>query len=295
MKTKSRLNVRIEDQTNIQDHTLTESLPRYYELAERIKESKDSEIVFDLSKIKFTFPLFLELLKLLEDSSKKDITFENTTSYLNTVAFPDTIPLNDISVFKNANKTYLPLISCKPQETENMKESLATIMADKVSETANIPSSIKHALAYMLQEIIDNVTEHSKATRMYAMVQCYPKKGIIDFCIADNGQGIRKSYKSAGLNVKDDLQAMTYIASAYSSKDRPENESRGYGLFTSRRIATQGLSGEFLCISGDAVYTKIKDKEMFVNVKGLSVKGSAVALRINYTNDKFNLYNYLEY
>lgn len=290
----------INDQTDIQHYTLLESMPRYCEIRKAISDTTDKDIIFDLSKVKFAYPLFLNMLLLLRDGSTKKISFESPTSYLATVTFPQTTSITAIDIFKDSKGTYLPMISDKPETIDKYPESLARILSEKAAQQAGISTQVKQGMAYVLQEIIDNVNQHAQATRLYASIQSYPSRKFTDICIADNGAGITQSYRRAGISIRDDTEAMKNVASALSSKDRPDNESRGYGLFTSRKIATEGLNGEFLCASGNAIFSKFKDKTYLMAIDKTSdkepfIKGTVIALRLYYDNEKFNLYNYLEY
>lgn len=283
----------INDQTNIQDSSLLENLIRYSEIKQQISECPDDEIIIDLSRIRFAFPLFLNLLLLTRDKDKR-IRFENETSYLKAISFPDALSVAETEL-KNISKTYIPLIADMPNNENSSTSSVTNRIISLINRTVDIPKSVSMGIHYMLQELIDNITEHSLAEKFYVLSQAYPKKKVIDICIADNGKGFRQSYKRAGYNVRNDNQAIQMMASAISSKDRPENESRGYGLFTSRKMTTEGLSGEFLCISGKAAYAKLKDKEYILNLPSWNTIGTVVALRIKYDNEKFSIYNFLEY
>lgn len=283
----------INDQTNIQDKNLLESLIRYSEIKQTVSKCTDNEILIDLSRIKWAFPLFLNLLILLRHEDRR-IRFINETSYLNAISYPNAIAAEHLSE-SNIKKTYIPLVTCIPGKDKDASSSIVAKMIALIGQTTQAPKTITNGIRYMLQEIVDNVEEHSKADTFYILAQAYQKKNIIDICIADNGEGVKQSYEKAGIKVKDDLAAIKYLASAVSSKDRPENESRGYGLFTSRKITTEGLEGEFLCISGKAAYAKICDREFILDMPSCNVKGTVVALRLKYDKNNFNLYKYLEY
>ena len=283
----------IEDRTNIRDSSLLENLVRYAEIMQCINACYDDEIIIDLSRIQFAYPLFLNLLLITKDADKR-ISFRNTTTYLDTIMFPEAINIERLCTLTRV-KTYLPLIADKPCEENVIETSLPNIIANLISEVAGIKSNVTGGIRYILQELIDNVNEHSLAERFYVMVQAYPNKQFVDVCIADNGKGLRYSYEKAGVKLENDVEAMALMASAVSSKERPENESRGYGLFTSRKMSTEGLEGEFLCASGHAVYVKKRNKESVLSLPFCETKGTVVAMRIKYNISNFNIYNYLEY
>ena len=285
--------MQIKDQTNIQDKNLLENLVRYAEIKQDMDSCKDESIEVNLSRIRFAYPMFLNLLLLTRDQDTR-IRFIGSTSYLDAISYPKAKTLEEIKHLTTI-KTYIPLISDLPEKENLENSSVADKMLKLITSVVTLPVQVKSGIRYMIQEIVDNVTEHSMASRFYLLAQAYPNKKFIDICLADNGISLRRSYNKAGMNVKSDLQAMKMMASAISSKDRPDNESRGYGLFTSRKMTTEGLDGEFVIISGKAAYAKIKNKEYFLDLPFCNTKGTAVALRLKYDNPNFNMYNYLEY
>lgn len=284
----------INDQTNIQDSSLLECMPRYVEVLSRINKCKDEEIIIDLSKVRFAYPLFLNLLLLLRDAQSKRIRFENSTTYLDSIHFPNAIKKDNLSHYE-AKKAFLPLIVSMPESEDDSVNTITSSVMRLVQQNVELPVQVNNALRYMLQEIIDNVGEHSQASQFYTLVQVYPKKKLIDICIADNGRGLRSSYRKAAINVKSDLAAMQLMASAISSKDRNKNESRGYGLFTSRKMTVEGLEGEFVLVSGKAAYAKKAEKEFLLSLPECNTKGTVVALRLHYDKPAFDMYKYLEY
>ena len=57
-------------------------------------------------------------------------------------------------------------------------------------------------------------------------------KKYLDICIADQGIGLLGSYKKVPNNeIIDDMEAMKAANRRISSKNRPEAESRGYGIW----------------------------------------------------------------
>ena len=46
----------------------------------------------------------------------------------------------------------------------------------------------------MIEECVDNITQHSKSERGYIFAQAYPHKQYLDICVADNGITLLGSY-----------------------------------------------------------------------------------------------------
>ena len=75
----------------------------------------------------------------------------------------------------------------------------------------------------------------------------------------------------------------------------PEAENRGYGIYTSKRMLVEGLSGQYLMLSGGNFYLKRPDSDGFyILPDGLRWDGTIIALRIPYNVSQFNYVNYIE-
>lgn len=150
---------------------------------------------------------------------------------------------------------------------------------------------------YLLDEAINNIVDHSREERGYIFAQYFPSKTYIDICIADTGIGILNTYLEKGdIPITTDKEAVMLAANGKSTKNRPENESRGYGISTSKEMLVSGLMGKYFLMSGRAFLIKTIEKEEIIEIpSSLNWKGSIVALRIPYvSNMGFNPTLYYE-
>ena len=151
-------------------------------------------------------------------------------------------------------------------------------------------------LKYMVEEALDNITEHSESDRGYIFAQAYPYKGYLDICIADRGVTLLGSYKKLPDNeIESDNEAIKAANRGISSKNLPDAENRGYGIQTSKRMLVEGLGGQYLMISGSCLYVKSAGLDNVYNMpNGLRWNGTLVALRIPYDISNFNYVKYVE-
>lgn len=135
---------------------------------------------------------------------------------------------------------------------------------------------------YLLDEAINNIVDHSKEKRGFIFAQSYPSRNFIDICIADTGITILGAYQEKnGKDVNTDKRAIILAANGNSTKDRPGNESRGFGIRTSKEMLVDGLKGKYLLLSGGAFVIKTIDKEEVVEVPPeLFFKGTILMLRV---------------
>ena len=148
----------------------------------------------------------------------------------------------------------------------------------------------------MIDETLDNITEHSESDRGYIFAQAYPNKGFLDVCIADRGVGLLGSYEKLPDNeIVSDMEAIKAANRGLSSKNLPDAENRGFGIMTSKQMLIQGLGGQYLMISGGSLYIKTRNIDSFYAMPhGLRWNGTIVALRIPYHSTTFNYINYIE-
>ena len=195
-----------------------------------------------------------------------------------------------------SRKTYIPII-CFPAKADNDdKRTILSVVENMVIRQSNIPSNVAVGIKYIIEETIDNITEHSGTDRGYIFAQSYPTKGYLDLCIADRGVTLLGSYQRLPHNeIASDIEAIEAANRGISSKNLPEAENRGYGIYTSKKMLVDGLGGQFLMISGNSFHFKGRNNDNFYTLPpGLRWDGTIIALRIPYQNPAFNYTNYIE-
>ena len=176
------------------------------------------------------------------------------------------------------------------------KEAISSVVESILIRQLDIQPNVAMGLKYMVEETLDNITEHSESERGYILAQAYPRKGYLDICMADNGVTLLGSYqKLADNEIVNDLEAIKAANRGISSKNLPDAENRGYGIQTSKRMLVEGLGGQFLMISGSCLYLKSLGRDNVYSIPdGLRWNGTVVALRIPVNSSRFNYVNYIE-
>ena len=195
-----------------------------------------------------------------------------------------------------ALKTYIPIINFSAERSSDAKEAVSSIAENIIIRQLNIKSNVANGLKYMIDETLDNITEHSESDRGYIFAQAYPRKGFLDVCIADRGVTLLGSYKRLpGNEIESDSEAIKAANRGLSSKNLPEAENRGFGIKTSKQMLINGLGGQYLMMSGSSLYVKSLNIDSFYSMpNGLRWNGTIVALRIPYNVPTFNYINYIE-
>ncbi len=291
------------DCINVQDSRIMNGLVPTVSFMSKIETSGDEDVVIDFSKTRFISPVFALSLLVYVSQNDRNICFVNMNEYmkafhLDDVIMPDEVRRSEfIAIMEGyAKKTYIPIISFPAQRNNDDKEEILTVIENLLIRQSNISGNVASGLKYMISETIDNITEHSESDRGFICAQAYPKKGYLDICIADRGVTLLGSYsKLDGNEIENDIEAIKAANRGLSSKNLPDAENRGYGIYTSKKMLIKGLGGQYMIMSGGAGYMKSRTIDgFFVLPGGLRWNGTIVALRIPYQDPQFNYINYIE-
>jgi anti-sigma regulatory factor (Ser/Thr protein kinase) len=294
----------IKHAINIQDDKFLNGLQAVLALIDQINKSKDALDIIDFEGTSFVTPLFILPLMVFIKGCKKQIQFTNVNTYLNTVCFGDGLRPDDMRNSKfiavlecYSRKTYIPIISFPAQNnTDDEKNAILTAVENIIVSQLGLGTNITAGLKYMIEESVDNITEHSDSDRGYIFAQAYPTKKYLDICIADNGITLLGSYKKLPDNgIESDIEAIQAANRGISTKNLPYTGNRGYGIMTSKNMLIKGLSGHYVMISGKALHIKNQEIDKYIVLpRNIKWHGTIVALRLPYINRDFQYINYVE-
>lgn len=294
----------ITEHINVRDNRLIDGLTPVVKIMGHIEGSNESAVTIDFSDTRFVSPVFALSLIIYLTGCRKQITLRNVTEYLDVIGLarggikPDQMRQTEFLAFleKYVTKTYIPIINFDAGRNSDAKEVVSSIAENMIIRQLSIRPNVANGLKYMIDEILDNITEHSESHRGYIFAQAYPTKGFLDVCIADSGVGLLGSYQRLPENeIATDLEAIKAANRGLSSKNLPDAENRGFGIRTSRQMLIQGLGGQYLMISGSSLYIKTRTLDSFYNMPhALRWNGTIVALRIPYNSTTFNYIDYIE-
>lgn len=294
----------INNYINVSDNRLLDGLIPVIKIIAEIEHSRDKDIIIDFSRTKFISPLFALSLLIYISKSNRQISLKNVKGYFELIDFhqggikSDKIRQTEFLAMLEsyAFKTYIPIIDFPANQNTDAKEAVSTIVENIIIRQLNIQHNVANGLKYIVEETLDNISEHSDSERGYIFAQAYPQKGYLDICIADCGITLLGSYKKRPLNeINSDMEAIKAANRGISSKNLPEAENRGFGIKTSKQMLINGLGGQYLIISGSCMYIKTKNLDSFYMMPGnLYWNGTIVALRIPYNSPTFNYINYIE-
>ncbi len=294
----------IKEYINVNDDRLIDGLTPVVRLMSQIEGSEDEDVIVDFSCTRFVSPVFALSLIVYLFNCGKQVSFSNISGYLELIGLkegglkPDQMRQTEFLAMleKYATKTYIPIIDFAAGRNSDAKEVVSSLVENMIIRQLNIRPNVANGFKYMIDETLDNITEHSESDRGYIFAQSYPQKGFLDVCIADRGVSLLGSYEKLLKNeIETDLEAIKAANRGLSSKNLPDAENRGFGIKTSKQMLINGLDGQYLMISGSSLYLKSRNHDSFYSMPlGLRWNGTIVALRIPYHSTTFNYINYIE-
>ena len=294
----------ISNYINVSDERLLDGLKPVVQIMSQANTSDDDSLTIDFSNTRFITPLFALSLLVYLSKCRREVKLSNATDYLRIIGLdeggikPDKMRKTEFlaAMERYSSKTYIPIVDFPANSDIDEKEAISTVVENIIIRQLNIQPNVATGLKYMVEETLDNIIEHSEAARGWLFAQAYPQKGYLDLCIADNGISLLGSYKRLIDNeIATDMEAIKAANRGISSKNLPEAENRGYGIYTSKRMLVEGLRGQYLMISGGCLYVKSPDFDSFYSMPdGLRWDGTIISLRIPYTDNHFNYINFIE-
>ena len=294
----------IRNHINVKDNWLLDGLRPVVDIMSQVEASGESEVTIDFADTQFISPVFaLSLIVYLTRCGKR-VTIINPTEYLGLIGMadggikPDRMRQTEFlaTMEKYASKTYIPIIDFAAERNSDAKEAVSSLVENMIISQLSIERNVAIGFKYMVDETLDNITEHSESDRGYIFAQAYPQKGFLDVCIADRGVTLLGSYQKLQNNeIATDMEAIKAANRGISSKNLPDAENRGYGIRTSKGMLVDGLGGQYMMISGGGLYFKRPGYDSFFRMpEGLRWNGTIVAMRIPYQSPQFNFIDYIE-
>jgi len=165
---------------------------------------------------------------------------------------------------------------------EEEAQKLAIILTQQ-----NSKSEVVLLLTYAIREMLRNIFEHSCGSRLAYCGQFYPKTGIAEIAILDNGIGIKKSIEKNPflVDINSDVDAINFSLLPGVSgkmyrgikKDKDNVwQNSGYGLFVVSQLCAK--DGNFVICSGSGVVNLRNNQK--INL-GSSFEGTALCLKLN--------------
>ena len=260
----------------------------------------EQQVDIDLGACSFISPVTLLALTALgarKDSWAEKILYRPAegpiASFVHQLCFPNGYDLTQVD--ENTLKDYCagfqahtfhPIIrlhlSSGPQQQTTLVflEKYQGLLIRQQLTHLGISSDLYETIAYTLEEMTQNMLQHSRCDVGMVVLQQYPDHGFIDIAFADTGKGFTHSYQFGPRpypEVVDDVTAIRAALDQKSTKDQAV--SMGFGLKSTRKALCIGLRGQFFLWSGQGFYYNKGGDEQFGQLP-VSYPGSLVVARV---------------
>jgi anti-sigma regulatory factor (Ser/Thr protein kinase) len=194
--------------------------------------------------------------------------------------------------FEKSESTYDKHLVTRRFETADQQKNVVDDFMDVVLRNMSIPKDIISGLEWSINEITDNVLNHSESNNG-GLIQAstYVKEQKIVFAVADSGRGILKSMQEGFPNLRTEIDAIGEAIKA--GVTRNPKYGQGNGLAGSLRVTTQ-TGGSLEILSGNG-RLKVTEKETVRKpTKNVFYNGTMVCGEINIV-DGFSISKALDF
>ena len=136
-------------------------------------------------------------------------------------------------------------------ETSEEVARMVDAFIEELQKSAQFYKGMLNAIEWSLNEVLDNVIQHSKTSLGYVMGQLHPTSKNIAFTVFDAGQGIYNSMKDSEHRPRTTIDAITLSIKEEVTRDK--RIGQGNGLFGLHSIVKQG-KGKLVITSGNGSY-----------------------------------------
>ena len=174
------------------------------------------------------------------------------------------------------------LVTRRFENAEQQKRVVDDFM-DVVLRNMKIPKDIISGLEWSINEITDNVLNHSDSV-LGGLIQAstYEKERKIVFAVADSGRGILKSMQEGFPDLRTELDAIGEAIKA--GVTRNSKYGQGNGLAGSLRVTTM-TGGSLEILSGDGRLKVTENETLKKLLRDVYYKGTMVCGEINLIDD----------
>jgi len=252
------------------------------------------DFVIDFKNVNQIFPNAATPITGIIDYYKtegKDFILENVNQLLENTGIgePYTVKDNkDLISYSILNRVW---------KFENYDEVFLLVNSylDELQKTDQFEEGVLNGLEWSLNEVMDNVIQHSNSNVGYIMGQIHKTTKHVAFCIFDSGQGIYNSLKSSkNHNPRHPIDALTLCIKEGITRD--EKIGQGNGLFGLHQIIKNNKGQMAITSNAASFYMKGDDVQTFRNLPVISweVGCATIDFQIEY-NKKVSLEDALKF
>ena len=255
-----------------------------YEFINHINEIRNSEnknLILNFKNVSGAFPnVSVPIAGIIENMILKGFCFEfyYLTDYLKKLSIKS--PLRVQENKELAKKTSLDKI-WKFESAEDIY-LLINSFVDELSQIIVCEKGVLEGFEWSINEVLDNVLQHSSKSFGYVMGQVHPKTKHFVFCVYDTGQGIYNSLLSSSVHKPNSpVEALKLAVKEGVTRDKKIGQ--GNGLWGLHQIVSENI-GILNITSNSACYNLTNNKfKTYGNIPQLIFdNGCIVDFQIDY-------------
>lgn len=212
-------------------------------------------LVFD-SKIQGAFPnVCVPLAGIIQYYSDQgvDIYSNNIPDFIEATCLLSPLQVSGNEAILNQ----APLNRIWKFENSGDINSLVISFVEEISKQAVCQEGVIEGLEWCLNEVMDNVLQHSSTSHGYVMGQIHRSTQHIAFCIFDTGQGIFNSLRKSKHVPRNPIDAITLAVKEGVTRDSAIGQ--GNGMWGLHNVVKEN-SGVLVITSNSASYMLRKDE-----------------------------------
>lgn len=217
------------------------------------KNGGGDDLTLDFSRVQKAYPngmlpVIATILSLRDQGIKVYVKLPNNDNTRKLFRAVNWAHLLSPEQFEKSESFHDRHLVTKRFNDEHEQKKVVDEFMDVILRNMELPRDIISGLEWSINEITDNVLNHSQS-KFGGIVEAttYPKSGIIAFAVADAGRGILESLKEGIPTLRTDIQAMGEAVKA--GVTRNPKFGQGNGLAGSLKV-TVLTGGSFEITSG---------------------------------------------
>jgi len=232
-------------------------ISEFIEILNQVLNSNNKHLILNFKNVKGAFPnVCVPLTGIIENMVLRGIEFEfyYLNDYLRNLSIKKALRVHEN--LELAQKTSLDRVW--RFDSANDIYLLINSFVDELSQIIVCEKGVLEGFEWSINEVLDNVLQHSSKSYGYVMGQVHPKTKHFVFCVYDTGQGIYNSLLSSTLHKpQNPVDALKLAVKEGVTRDKKIGQ--GNGLWGLHQIVSEN-TGILNIISNSACYNLTNNK-----------------------------------
>lgn len=224
-----------------------------------VQKGEKEFLIVAPSHIKTYSNVCVPLAALMDWYKEKGVMFQcyfpGSNNYVKHTCLSDPLQIEDMMT---SAELRFPLDKVWKYHTAEGENELVTAFVNAIRECIEVEKGVMGSIEWCLNEVMDNVLQHSASGVGYVMGQVHKEKKRVSICVFDMGVGIYGSLKNSKYCPRTPLDGLTMALQEKVTRD--EHVGQGNGMWGLKRIIDK--NGGNLTIESNAASIRIRNGEV---------------------------------